>query len=165
MKRATRRAVVPVLIAIVCVQQRVAVSSLGAVPGLKRTSALSPPGNEGKKEVSALCDAGQHVIGGGGAILGGFGTERLSRLVPEDAELGSKDAFIVRAETPAHHASPFRVAAYAVCADSEGLLRYKIVRDISEQSSASFQTALARCPVGNSRSAPERRSERISSSP
>jgi hypothetical protein len=147
LKRAIRLGLVPALLAIVCVQQ-LAVPQQAAA-GVKRTAAVSPEGsNAGKKEVAALCGPDEQVIGGGGAVLGGYGTERLTFLTPRNNPLGEQDSFTVRAETPGHHASPFRVAAYAVCIHHVDVRRHQIVRGLSTYSSSVFKSAEARCPGG-----------------
>jgi hypothetical protein len=149
-----RRLRVPLLVAMAALVgglQLAVPSPAAAISGLQRTAGFSESGTAPAKVAKAYCPEGKRVLGGGGLIYdGGRNQVRLTALEPiHYLDPGEVDWFEVYAQAP-YLADSFswKLAAYAVCADSSALSRYEIVRHWNEPSSYSFQTAAARCPSG-----------------
>lgn len=100
------------------------------------------------KTAQAFCPAGKRVVGGGAWIQdpsnpdNPFARVRLTRMQP----LGFN--FDVTAEAPDHASrAPWRLDAYAICANADALKSYQIVPGQSSSNSHSFKDAQARCPT------------------
>lgn len=144
--------VLTAVVAIVGAAQLVAAEPADAIPGLTRKGHHGLMNNEPFKLAAARCPDGMHVIGGGGSVDdGGRRSVKLIGLVPYSPGSSDPDDKVTAyAESP-HLTRSFdwRVSAYALCAPASALRSYDIVDEfVSNNASAPFVTASARCPGG-----------------
>jgi hypothetical protein len=117
-----------------------------AVPGLRRVEAPSDFNSADTKLKTAVCPAGQKVIGGGGSIDGAKGRVGLLNLTP-NSDLSGYTAHA--GETGGGTTEPWMVTAYALCANATAVPDLQqVVSPPSAFDSQSFKPAKVRCPAG-----------------
>ncbi len=131
----------------------VAAEPADAIPGLTRKGHHGLMNNEPFKVAVSKCPDGMHVVGGGGEVNdGGRKSVKLIGLFPFSPGSSSNvpDRFTAYAESP-HLTRSFdwRVSAYALCAPKSSLASHEIIAEfVTNNASAPFVTAFARCPAG-----------------
>ena len=85
-----------------------------APAGLERVAYTSPPGPDDLAAAAAVCPAGKHLVGGGGAIVGGDPLTGLDDLAPDPALTRTSVVAARQSDWP-YPASDWSVTAYAIC--------------------------------------------------
>jgi hypothetical protein len=123
--------------------QAVVANQAQAVSGLVRVAKTTVSDSSTSKTVAAECPAGQRVIGGGGAVIGGRGQVVLERLQP--TRTATDDRFVAGArEDETGYGRDWRLRAFALCSDP--LPGQVIATGVSGPLSDRLQTTLAICP-------------------
>ena len=117
-----------------------------AVPGLVRVSATSVNDASNFKTVTATCPAGKQLTGTGYEIDGATGEVVIDELVMNGSSVTAPTLVTVDAYEEDPLATPWRVTAYAICANPlPGLVR---ISAVGPTNSDDFHSTTATCPAG-----------------